>query len=141
MKVKFSRQNRSLRKGFSRYKTKEPGHCPVSYIKENGNEKKNKKGASRIRKLYIAKLIGRCIILGISAFLCWKRAAQFQVLDDFFGEFSLLHILWGLWIVDMLYPERFWEFSNEALKCVNCTDKLCTQYCQKLRKSKNKKKV
>ena len=65
-------------------------------------KKKNKKGASRIRKLYIAKLIGRCTILGISAFLCWKRAAQFQVLDDFFGEFSLLHILWGLWIVDML---------------------------------------
>ena len=33
----------------------------------------------------------------------------------------------------MLYPERFWEFSNEALKCSSCTDKLCTQYCQKLR--------
>ena len=28
------------------------------------------------------------------------------------------------------------KFSNEALKCVNCTDKLCTQYCQKLRKTK-----
>ena len=43
--------------------------------------------------------------------------------------------VWLLWEVSvMLYPERFWEFSNEALKCSNCTDKLCTQYCQKLRK-------
>lgn len=32
-----------------------------------------------------------------------------------------------------LFPERFWEHSNAALQCANCTDKLCTQYCQKLR--------
>lgn len=45
---------------------------------------------------------------------------------------SLVVILvWELSI--MLYPERFWEFSNEALKCSKCTDKLCTQYCQKVR--------
>ena len=31
-----------------------------------------------------------------------------------------------------LYPERFWEQTNGALKCANCTDKLCTQYCRKL---------
>lgn len=41
-------------------------------------------------------------------------------------------LIWELSII--LYPERFWEFSNDALKCSNCTDKLCTQYCQKLRK-------
>ena len=41
-------------------------------------------------------------------------------------------IVWELCV--LIYPERFWEYSNEALKCVNCTDKLCTQYCQKLRK-------
>lgn len=35
-----------------------------------------------------------------------------------------------------LHPERFWENSNMALKCSECTDKLCTQYCQKLRKKK-----
>ena len=33
-----------------------------------------------------------------------------------------------------MYPERFWDKSNAALKCSECTDKLCTQYCQKLRK-------
>ena len=65
-------------------------------------EKGKQQGASRIRKLYIAKLIGRCIILGISVFLCWKEAEQFRVLDDFFGKFSLFHILWVLWMVDML---------------------------------------
>ncbi len=33
-----------------------------------------------------------------------------------------------------LYPERFWEQTNTALQCSECTDKLCTQYCQKLRR-------
>ena len=43
--------------------------------------------------------------------------------------------LWLVWeICVFVYPERFWEKSNEALKCSNCTDKLCTQYCQKLRR-------
>lgn len=40
-------------------------------------------------------------------------------------------IVWELCV--MMYPERFWEHSNEALKCSACTDKLCTQYCRKLR--------
>ena len=241
-----------------------------------------KKSASRIRKLYIAKLIGRIIILCICAFLCWKKVEEFDIIYDFFGKFSWLHILWVIWMIDMfcqlmpvkdrialgsqklfehkfkpvkdminyqklqnyivsttksaykifiiwtifigafgvlyynniigdiclvmacvvfyvcdlicvliwcpfrlimknkccttcrifnwdhlmmftplvyvsgifsrsllivsiivwliwevsvmIYPERFWEFSNAALKCKNCTDKLCTQYCQKLRK-------
>ncbi len=44
-------------------------------------------------------------------------------------------IAWLVWeICIMLYPERFWESTNAALKCSECTDKLCTQYCQKLRK-------
>lgn len=37
---------------------------------------------------------------------------------------------WLLWeVCIMMYPERFWENSNAALQCANCTDKLCTQYC------------
>lgn len=240
------------------------------------------KGPSRIRKIYIAKLVCRCFILLFSFYLCWEQIGEFDVLDSFFSEFSSLHILWVIWMIDMLYqvfpvkdhialgsqklfehrfkpivekinhqnlrnyiisttksayrifiiwviliavlgilyfkgiigdvfllmtsivfyvcdlicvliwcpfrlimrnkccttcrifnwdhlmmftpllyvrgfyartlllmsiavwllwevsvmlyPERFWEFSNEALKCSNCTDKLCTQYCQKLRK-------
>ena len=42
--------------------------------------------------------------------------------------------VWLVWeLCVMMYPERFWEVSNTALRCANCTDKLCTQYCQKLR--------
>ena len=51
---------------------------------------------------------------------------------------SLLLIAVGVWLVwelcIYLHPERFWEFSNRALQCSECTDKLCTQYCQKLRR-------
>ena len=34
----------------------------------------------------------------------------------------------------LVHPERFWDGTNAALQCANCTDKLCTQYCQKLRR-------
>ncbi|MDO4483983.1 MAG: hypothetical protein Q4C54_06005 [Clostridia bacterium] len=55
-----------------------------------------------------------------------------------FYAYSLLAaaiVVWLVWELSViLYPERFWEQSNEALTCANCTDKLCTQYCQKLRK-------
>ena len=48
---------------------------------------------------------------------------------------SLAFLAWLVWeLCIMMYPERFWDKSNAALKCSNCTDKLCTQYCQKLRK-------
>ena len=41
-------------------------------------------------------------------------------------------LAWELCI--LMYPERFWDQSNAALQCAECTDKLCTQYCRKLRK-------
>lgn len=45
-------------------------------------------------------------------------------------------LIWGIWeICVLVYPERFWESSNMALQCTECTDKLCTQYCRKLRKN------
>ncbi|MBR4881915.1 MAG: hypothetical protein IKU19_08265 [Clostridia bacterium] len=44
----------------------------------------------------------------------------------------LAWLVWELCI--MIYPERFWEVTNTALQCSECTDKLCTQYCRKLRK-------
>ena len=51
---------------------------------------------------------------------------------------SLLLMAFAVWLVwelcVMMYPERFWEQTNEALRCSQCTDKLCTQYCQKLRR-------
>lgn len=47
----------------------------------------------------------------------------------------LAFVIWLIWeLCIMMYPERFWEKTNKALTCAECTDKLCTQYCQKLRK-------
>lgn len=45
-------------------------------------------------------------------------------------------VAWLVWeLCVMMYPERFWDRSNAALQCSSCTDKLCTQYCQKLREA------
>ena len=41
-------------------------------------------------------------------------------------------LIWEICI--LVHPERFWDKTNAALQCANCTDKLCTQYCQKLRR-------
>lgn len=47
-------------------------------------------------------------------------------------------LVWLVWeLAVMMYPERFSEYTNEALRCSSCTDKLCTQYCQKLRTNNN----
>ncbi len=69
----------------------------------------------------------------------WDHLMMFSPLV-FMGGFYALSLfalsltVWLVWELSILiYPERFWEFSNDALKCSNCTDKLCTQYCQKLR--------
>ena len=57
-----------------------------------------------------------------------------------FYSYSLILLALGVFAVweicVFLYPERFWENSNMALKCSECTDKLCTQYCRKLRQAK-----
>lgn len=71
----------------------------------------------------------------------WDHLMMFspQLFVRGFFSYSLLLMSIAVWIIwelsVLLHPERFWEYSNDALKCVNCTDKLCTQYCQKLRKS------
>ena len=92
---------------------------------------------SKTREMYFFRLSGRIVvfIVGILIYIFDKDA--FDVADgwEFFCEFSPLHILWLVWVLCVIiYPERFWENSNMALRCSECTDKLCTQYCQKLRK-------
>jgi len=59
---------------------------------------------SPIRKTYIARLVGRCVILLWSVML-WKSSREiFGILDGmaFFDRFSVLHLLWLIWILDML---------------------------------------
>ena len=74
----------------------------------------------------------------------WDHLMMFSPMVFIFGFYSLsLFILsvvaWLVWEICILtYPQRFTEMTNSALKCSECTDKLCTQYCQKLRpQSKN----
>ncbi len=70
----------------------------------------------------------------------WDHLMMFSPMIFIGGFYSvtlliLAFIGWILWeLCIMMYPERFWENSNAALKCSECTDKLCTQYCKKLRK-------
>ena len=69
----------------------------------------------------------------------WDHLMMFSPLIFAGGFFSVSLVLlaitaflvWELCV--MMYPERFCEMTNAALTCAECTDKLCTQYCQKLR--------
>ena len=61
-------------------------------------------------------------IISVNSFYSWSLV-------------TLSFVIWVIWeLCVLLYPERFWENSNMALRCSDCTDKLCTQYCRKLRK-------
>ena len=70
----------------------------------------------------------------------WDHLMMFSPMVFIGGFFAtslviLAFLAWLVWeLCVMMYPERFWDKSNVALKCSECTDKLCTQYCQKLRK-------
>ena len=69
----------------------------------------------------------------------WDHLMMFSPLifmGGFYGHSLVLMaaVAWLVWeLCVMMYPERFWDHSNAALQCSECTDKLCTQYCQKLR--------
>lgn len=70
----------------------------------------------------------------------WDHLMMFSPLIFLGGFYAVSLVIlallaWLVWeLCVMMYPERFWDKSNLALKCSECTDKLCTQYCQKLRK-------
>lgn len=74
----------------------------------------------------------------------WDHLMMFSPLIFMGGFFAvslvILSILaWLVWeLCFMMYPERFWDHSNAALQCSACTDKLCTQYCRKLRTEERK---
>ena len=70
----------------------------------------------------------------------WDHLMMFSPLIFIVGFYSVSLVVmallaWLVWeVCILLYPERFWEVTNTALQCSECTDKLCTQYCRKLRK-------
>lgn len=69
----------------------------------------------------------------------WDHLMMFTPLIFVGGFYSISLVVmsilaWLVWeLCVMMYPERFSEMTNAALKCSECTDKLCTQYCQKCR--------
>ena len=69
----------------------------------------------------------------------WDHLMMFSPLIFCGGFFSISLVImaflaWLVWeLFVLLYPERFSEMTNIALRCTNCTDKLCTQYCKKIK--------
>lgn len=69
----------------------------------------------------------------------WDHLMMFSPLVFCGGFFSISIVVmaflaWLVWeLCIIIYPERFSEMTNLALRCSKCTDKLCTQYCKKLR--------
>jgi hypothetical protein len=67
--------------------------------------KESRLSMSPTRKRYFLRLIGRCIVLAVCTALCFLRPEAFDVLHgmNFFTTLSPLHLLWGIWVVDMVY--------------------------------------
>jgi len=69
----------------------------------------------------------------------WDHLMMFSPLIFCGGFFAISLVVmaflaWIVWeLCILIYPERFSEMTNVALRCSSCTDKLCTQYCKKLR--------
>ena len=69
---------------------------------QKGNHMKEK---SSIRGIYTAKLAGRILVLCLCGFLYVFDRSEFDILRGmhFFERFSVLHILWIIWMIDMLW--------------------------------------
>ena len=55
------------------------------------------------RKQYIARLVCRCLIFIAGLYCCFAYPQVFDILEgnNFFGSFSVMHLLWVVWMVDM----------------------------------------
>lgn len=58
---------------------------------------------SKMRNIYLAKLAGRIVIFSLFTVLYVTGRVSSDVLEDmnFFHSFSILHLLWGIWMIDM----------------------------------------
>lgn len=70
-----------------------------------------KRVVSKFRKIYEGKFLFRCFVLIATFALLIGAPEQFEVMHgwNFFREFSLFHILWVIWMADMLlqiFPSR-----------------------------------
>ena len=60
--------------------------------------------ASGIRNLYIAKLVGRCMICCFCGMMYAINRESFEIMNglNFFRHFSPFHIIWAIWMAGML---------------------------------------
>ena len=70
-----------------------------------------KRVVSKFRKIYEAKFLFRCFVLIASAALFFFVPEEYEVMYgwNFFKEFSVFHILWLIWMMDMIlqiFPSR-----------------------------------
>ena len=65
---------------------------------------KNKYSISETRAHYFFRLFARIVILLFVVFLYFFKRDEFNIAKEmkFFSEFSVLHILWLIWIADMI---------------------------------------
>ncbi len=64
-----------------------------------------KRAISKFRKVYEAKFLFRCAVFMASVAIFFIAPEEFEVVFgfNFFKEFSVFHILWAIWVCDMLF--------------------------------------
>lgn len=71
----------------------------------------------------------------------WDHLMMFSplIFVGSFFSYSLVIMAFAIWLIwevsVMMHPERFWDKSNCSLKCSECTDKLCTQFCKRQKRT------
>ena len=74
---------------------------------------------SYFRKLYQSRLGFRCVVLALTVVLYFLAPAAFDVLSGFqaLRRFSILHVLWLLWMVDMALQlgqsRQYWPLGSQ----------------------------
>lgn len=77
------------------------------------------KSLSRFRRLYYLRFFFRCLVLIMSVLLCVFAPGQFDIIGGlgFFEHFSVFHIMWLLWMADMLSQmlpcRRYWPVGSQ----------------------------
>ncbi len=70
----------------------------------DNNIKTTTTSTSPLRRAYIARLVGRILVLCLSIVILFIAPSQYDILIgfNFFKKFSIFHILWVLWLIDMV---------------------------------------
>ena len=71
---------------------------------QNCRHKRDALKKPELRPIYMARFFARCAVFVVCVALYATASAEFAILRGkaFFRKFSLLHILWGVWMADML---------------------------------------